>query len=286
MSYDSVTSAAAAIESMNGFTIGNKRLKVEHKKPSPRRTSQASSDGTSSVSIPGALSPPSSDGGGSFYHDPGSPGGSRRSRRSGRRRRGNSDHSQGSVPGLTGNGHFAHGGPGMPHAAMAPHGGTTFDGSGGAVYYPAGAPLSPPMSPMGYPGASSPHGMVLSPTGGAWLIDPSAAYVTAGAGNMAMFGGMSSMPYAASAGPSGYSSGYVMSTSRPEAAAHAPPPPPAVASHTAVAPTTASAARPSEARAPPTGTQASDAATVASNGVVAGGEDAGNASAGEAHTTG
>lgn len=32
MSYDSVISAETAIEHMNGFQIGNKRLKVQHKR--------------------------------------------------------------------------------------------------------------------------------------------------------------------------------------------------------------------------------------------------------------
>ena len=32
MSYDSVMSAESAIEQMNGFQIGNKRLKVQHKR--------------------------------------------------------------------------------------------------------------------------------------------------------------------------------------------------------------------------------------------------------------
>lgn len=32
VSYDSVISAEAAIEQMNGFQIGNKRLKVQHKR--------------------------------------------------------------------------------------------------------------------------------------------------------------------------------------------------------------------------------------------------------------
>ena len=32
VSYDSVTAAASAIEQMNGFQIGNKRLKVQHKR--------------------------------------------------------------------------------------------------------------------------------------------------------------------------------------------------------------------------------------------------------------
>ena len=32
VSYDSVMSAEAAIEQMNGFQIGNKRLKVQHKR--------------------------------------------------------------------------------------------------------------------------------------------------------------------------------------------------------------------------------------------------------------
>ena len=32
MSYDSVISAESAIEQMNGFQIGNKRLKVQHKR--------------------------------------------------------------------------------------------------------------------------------------------------------------------------------------------------------------------------------------------------------------
>ena len=32
VSYDSVLSAEAAIEQMNGFQIGNKRLKVQHKR--------------------------------------------------------------------------------------------------------------------------------------------------------------------------------------------------------------------------------------------------------------
>ena len=32
MSYDSVDSANTAIEQMNGFQIGNKRLKVQHKR--------------------------------------------------------------------------------------------------------------------------------------------------------------------------------------------------------------------------------------------------------------
>lgn len=32
MSYDSVAAAASAIEQMNGFQIGNKRLKVQHKR--------------------------------------------------------------------------------------------------------------------------------------------------------------------------------------------------------------------------------------------------------------
>jgi len=42
VSYDSVMSAEAAIEQMNGFQIGNKRLKVQHKRigssmpPSPQ----------------------------------------------------------------------------------------------------------------------------------------------------------------------------------------------------------------------------------------------------------
>lgn len=32
VSYDSVISAESAIEQMNGFQIGNKRLKVQHKR--------------------------------------------------------------------------------------------------------------------------------------------------------------------------------------------------------------------------------------------------------------
>lgn len=58
MSYDSIIAAEQAIEQMNGFQIGNKRLKVQHKRvhisninnPYPVEPQSPTSSGDSSAS--------------------------------------------------------------------------------------------------------------------------------------------------------------------------------------------------------------------------------------------
>ena len=72
VSYDSVMSAELAIEQMNGFQIGNKRLKVQHKRVShrPPQTNLAHPDGPDGGRHGGGPDPRDYYGGGGHHHAP------------------------------------------------------------------------------------------------------------------------------------------------------------------------------------------------------------------------